>query len=117
MIKHLIFILLLSTYATLLHATVLPGCPLRGNEIYQSFQNIELPFEANTVHTIYQDRKGLIWIGTRNGLYNYNGYSLHEFIYDKHANGNCIYSIIQIDDYHLCLGTDKGLIWFNLCSD
>jgi signal transduction histidine kinase/ligand-binding sensor domain-containing protein/CheY-like chemotaxis protein/AraC-like DNA-binding protein len=117
MIKHLIFILLLSTYATLLRATELPGCPLRGNEIYQSFQNIELPFEANTVHTIYQDRKGLIWIGTRNGLYNYNGYSLHEFIYDKHANGNCIYSIIQIDDYHLCLGTDNGLIWFNLHSD
>ena len=42
---------------------------------WNNFHNIKLPFDANVVNAIFQDSNGLIWIGTKRGLVNYNGYN------------------------------------------
>lgn len=82
---------------------------------YDAFHNITLPFDANIVNTVFQDRKGLMWIGTKRGLLNYNGYNFHIYVYGKNeSERNTIQTIIQFNKHYLCLGTDHGLLWFNL---
>jgi signal transduction histidine kinase/ligand-binding sensor domain-containing protein/DNA-binding response OmpR family regulator len=91
--------------------------PLRRDYTYQAFKNIVLPFDANIVNTIYQDQQGIMWFGTKRGLFNYNGYNIHEYINDKKSDGNSILTIAQIDSQYLSIGTDYGLLWFNLKTE
>ena len=70
--------------------------------------------DANLVNTIFQDQEGMIWLGTKRGLYSYNGYDLHEYIDEMYPNGNPVFSIVQTSADYLCLGTDNGVRWFNL---
>ena len=50
-----------------------------GNQ-YKSFKNILLPHDANQVNTIFQDNSGLIWVGTKNGLFSYDGYRIQDYV-------------------------------------
>lgn len=43
---------------------------------YTYFRNIPLGTDANTVHSFAQDSLGMLWLGSNNGLFNYDGYSL-----------------------------------------
>lgn len=88
--------------------------PLNNKHSYQTFKNISLHVDANLVNTIFQDQEGMIWLGTKRGLYSYNGYDLHEYIDEMYPNGNPVFSIVQISADYLCLGTDNGVRWFNL---
>ena len=64
-----------------------------------SFMNLKLPYDANTVNTIYQDNNGLMWIGTKRGLINYNGFNYHLCYFGKNIpDENTIQAIIQIDE-------------------
>ena len=54
--------------------------PLNKKHSYQTFTNISLHVDANLVNAIFQDQEGMIWLGTKRGLYSYNGYDLHEYI-------------------------------------
>ncbi|MGQ1946964.1 ligand-binding sensor domain-containing protein [Geofilum sp. OHC36d9] len=91
--------------------------PLRQNYTYQTFENLTLPFDANIVNTICQDEQGLMWFGTKRGLFNYNGYNIQGYINDKASDGNSILAITQINSCYLCIGTDYGLLWFNLKTE
>ena len=51
-------------------------CPA-GAESYHTFKNIALPVNANQVNVVFQDYDGMVWLGTRRGLYSYNGYDIH----------------------------------------
>lgn len=84
---------------------------------YKAFQNIRLPFDANQVNTVFQDNQGLIWIGTRNGLFNYDGYNAYRVPDENGYQGGNVFSIIQLDSIHLCIGTDTGLSLFNLSME
>lgn len=106
---------LLSIFAfTCLEGANNPSHPLTKNSTYQTFKNISLPIDANLVNTIFQDDRGMIWLGTKRGLYGYNGFDLHEYIDDIYPYGNPVFSIVQISNDYLCLGTDNGVRWFNL---
>lgn len=74
---------------------------------YETFYNIRMPYDANVVNCLYQDTYGMVWMGTKRGLYNYNGYDIHPF------SKNTIQAILQIGNY-LCIGTDDGIWWHNL---
>ena len=57
--------------------------------------------------SIYQDPKGLIWIGTRNGVNLYDGHEISVFKHD------------QNDEYSICsnyvrdiTGDEKGMVYF-----
>lgn len=106
---------LLSIFAfTCLEGANNPSHPLTKNSTYQTFKNISLPIDANLVNTIFQDDRGMIWLGTKRGLYSYNGFDLHEYIDEVYPYGNPVFSIVQISNDYLCLGTDNGVRWFNL---
>ena len=57
--------------------------PNNTSTTWNNFCNMKLPFDANVVYTIFQDSNGLIWIGTKRGLVNYNGYNYHLCYYGK----------------------------------
>lgn len=106
--------LLILLIFTSIEGANIPSHPLNMNQSYQTFKNISLPVDANLVNTIFQDDRGMVWLGTKRGLYSYNGFDLHEYIDETYPNGNPVFSIVQISNGHLCLGTDKGVRWFNL---
>lgn len=87
-----------------------------GNQ-YKSFKNILLPHDANQVNTIFQDNSGLIWVGTKNGLFSYDGYRIQDYVLEADSETKDIFSIVQIDSVRLCLGTGRGILFFNLFTE
>lgn len=69
------------------------------------------------IFSIYQDRRGLIWIGSRDGLIRYDGYEFKTYYNnDNYGNANNhldIYTITEDVDANLLIGTPSGLSWFN----
>lgn len=67
----------------------------------------------NHVTCIMQDDKGLMWIGTKNGLCRYNGYEMTSYLHtisDKNSlSHNFIRSVYQDDKKRIWIGTDKGV--------
>ena len=51
------------------------------------FKHLEVAdgLSSNTVYSIYQDRDGFMWFGTRNGLNRYDGYTFRVF---RHLNND-----------------------------
>lgn len=86
------------------------------NATWNNFYNMKLPFDANVVNTICQDSNGLIWIGTKRGLVNYNGYNYHLCYYGKDMpDENTIQAIVQLQ-HCLYVGTDNGIRKLNLLT-
>lgn len=84
---------------------------------YHTFNNIILPFDANIINTMYQDKQGMIWLGTKRGLFNYNGYNTNKFENKEGTGWNTIQTIIQYGSHYLCIGTDNGIVFFNLYTE
>ena len=83
---------------------------------WNNFHNIKLPFDANVVNAIFQDSNGLIWIGTKRGLVNYNGYNYHLCYFGKNMpDENTVQAIVQYGHY-LYIGTDNGIHKLNLLT-
>ncbi len=60
----------------------------------------------STVNTIIQDKKGFIWLGTQDGLNQYNGYTFNIFKHDSKDSTSIT------DNFIRCLMEDKvGNIW------
>lgn len=84
--------------------------PNERDTYWGSFKNLKLPYDANTVNTIFQDSNGLMWIGTKRGLISYNGFNYHLCYFGKNMpDENTIQAIVQADDSHLYIGTDNGI--------
>lgn len=84
------------------------------NDSYDFFQNIAFPIDANAIHSIFQDTNGIVWFGTKNGLYSYNGYNFHSYRSEFDPNSNVVNCIQPTDGHTLILGTDNGLVTFDL---
>jgi ligand-binding sensor domain-containing protein len=74
------------------------------------FLNFLIPdgLPSNTINTIIEDAKGLIWIGTNSGLCTYDGSSFKQqpiIIAGHPINDTCVYKLFQ---------DSKGLIWIGL---
>ena len=80
---------------------------------YHFLKNLYLDGNANSVSAITQDADGMMWIGTNDGLYNYDGY-----VYSKSLKNNQsrINSLILLSDSTLAMGTDDGLEIFDFKS-
>jgi PAS domain S-box-containing protein len=67
------------------------------------------------VHSIYEDKTGIIWIGTEDGYLNRFDPTNKTFSYFKpnRSIGNII-SICEIEGGNLLLGTDHGVLRFNI---
>ncbi|RGN36482.1 hybrid sensor histidine kinase/response regulator transcription factor [Bacteroides oleiciplenus] len=70
----------------------------------------------NTVMSLFQDSKGFMWIGTKNGLNRFDG---HEFkIYQRgdsltELRNSMIYCITEDKEKTLWIATDKGVSLYN----
>lgn len=78
--------------------------------------NVEQGLSNSTIECIFQDHRGFIWFGTRDGLNRYDGNQITVF----KSNGkpgsisdNFIRCIIEDKDQNLWIGTSNGLNKFN----
>jgi len=78
-------------------------------------------FENLTVHEklpsqrvlcVWQDRRGMMWLGTEEGLCKYDGYRFKEYVADIHnpnsISNNAVRAICEDAYGHLWIGTDGG---------
>ena len=83
--------------------------------IFKQIDN-DLGLSQNGVLTIFQDKKGCMWFGTRYGLNRYDGFDITTFYADdakKHLSGNSIQSMLE-DDYHnIWIATNEGITLYN----
>lgn len=100
-----------------LHSESLSASPFFYNFQYKSFKNIYLPVEANIINTLFQDNVGMVWIGTKQGLFSYNGYSIQKYTIDIGEEYNNVSAIIQLNENYLCIGSEHGLRFFNLYTE
>src|SRR5690606_2570550 len=84
---------------------------------FHYFRNVPLDANASTVYSFAQDSLGLLWLGSNNGLYNYDGYTLHAASGEKQEYQTYIYSIAVLDDSQMALGTERGVFLYNYRED
>ncbi|MEG0754187.1 MAG: two-component regulator propeller domain-containing protein, partial [Angelakisella sp.] len=83
---------------------------------YFKHYNNNSGLSQNTVMSIFQDSKGFIWMGTKNGLNRFDG---HEFkIYQRgeslhELKNSMIFSICEDRNNTLWIGTDQGISLYN----
>jgi len=74
-----------------------------------------------TIEAIFQDKRGFMWFGTRDGLNRYDGYQFVIYRYDsKDSNSisdNYIQYIYEDRDQNLWIGTINGLNRFNAAKN
>jgi ligand-binding sensor domain-containing protein len=65
--------------------------------------------KRNTVWSMLQDKKGIVWIGTGSGVYNYDGKKFSRFLDNANVINKGNLQLKMID----CIFEDKnGMIWF-----
>lgn len=78
--------------------------------------NTDNQLSSNLATQVFQDKNGFIWIATRNGLNNYDGYHINVIKKDMSnflgLNSNYINSIAQDEKEHILLGTNNSLLEF-----
>ncbi len=84
---------------------------------YHSFENINIGSGISTVACFVQDPQGLMWIGTNKGLYSYDGYSAKPHFSFSDRSNTHIHCAAIIEQYFLYLGTDRGLLKYNIETD
>lgn len=92
---------------------------IRGDEqFYFSNLSINDGLSQITVTSIFQDRKGFMWFGTRNGLNRYDGYEFDIFqtVYSDSGtiSDNHILCITEDDTGNLWIGTNNGLNYLDM---
>lgn len=86
------------------------------------FSNLSLSdgLSQITVTSIYQDKKGYMWFGTRNGLNRFDGYAFDIFTSNtdnlNSISDNHILCITENKDGDLWIGTNNGLNRLNLSN-
>ncbi len=88
---------------------------------YREFENIYPGSDASLVNCFLQDDRGLIWIGSDKGLFSYDGFSVQRHLYpfdDNHNPTNTkINCGIVLDSARLILGSDNGILIYNVFTD
>lgn len=73
------------------------------------------------VETLMQDDKGMLWIGTRNGLSRYDGYNIVSYfnhVNDPHSlNQNVIRSLFQDSKKRIWIATYQGICRYRPATD
>lgn len=74
----------------------------------------------NSITAIYQDFRGFLWFGTRNGVNLYNGNDFRIFKYDKYnpdgLPSNRINQIVGDGHNEIYISTDKGIATYHIPS-
>lgn len=79
-----------------------------------SWKNVAVNGKKNAVFSIFQDSRGIIWLGTNSGLYFYDGVTAHP-VGMTELFGSQIYSIVEKDD-RLYIGCNNGLMIYDYAT-
>ena len=95
--------------------------PAGGEDVRFSHLSVEQGLSNGIVREVFQDHKGFIWIGTNNGLNQFDGYRItvhrHEPGVANSLPSNLVTSIAETVDANggiLWIGTDLGLAAFDV---
>lgn len=80
LLLRLAFTIIALAFAAAGSASAAPSLPFAA-ETQVRFRNLTLPNDANFVQTLLQDSRGMLWLGTKRGIFCYNGYSFHRCYY------------------------------------
>src|ERR1043166_8234871 len=79
--------------------------------------NVQNGLAQNIVYHFLQDSKGYVWLGTRNGLTQFNGTSTINFLHDDQKKNSIastfITRILEDTAHQLWIGNEKGIDLFN----
>ena len=81
----------------------------------QRFVNVALE-GGQTICSITQDEQGLMWIGTDNGLFSYDGYHGYRHYVD-HAFSNTRVNALAVEKNILYMATANGVLQFDMHAD
>ena len=88
----------------------------QGSGVHRSFRTIDVNdgLSQNTVYAIIQDRQGLMWFATKDGLNVYNGLTFRTFS-SRNSGLQCNYTTCLYEDSLGCIwiGTDQGLYTYD----
>lgn len=84
---------------------------------YHMFDNYKPSIEANSVRCFLEDPQGLIWVGTNGGLFSFDGYNTYPHSKGLTSAKSLINCAIQISNNYLLLGSETGLLLFNIVLD
>lgn len=87
------------------------------NYQYHTFKNIAIGPEATTINAFAQDSLGLMWLGTNNGLYSYDGFSIQSHLGNDTSHKTFVYDIIVINKERMCLAMENGIFFYNYQQD
>jgi signal transduction histidine kinase/ligand-binding sensor domain-containing protein/CheY-like chemotaxis protein/AraC-like DNA-binding protein len=78
------------------------------------WKNVSLDGKKTAVFCIFKDSRGIMWLGTNNGLYFYDGVATHAVGRDRLC-GVQIYALVEKDD-KLYIGGNNGLLVYDYRS-
>ncbi len=80
----------------------------------------EYGLKNSSIHSICQDDKGFIWIGTEGGLFRYDGFRFKVFSHNPNdsnsLNSNVVFALHN-EGNNLWIGTYRGLMIYNQSTD
>lgn len=79
-----------------------------------SWKNVTVDGKKTAVFCLFNDSRGIMWLGTNSGLYFYDGVTTHPMGRNE-LFGTQIYAIIEKDN-KLFLGSNNGLLIFDYVS-
>ena len=106
---------------SLIYLFILSHSSFAQSETYQKGIEKSLVFENiftnnglpdNRIRSVYESKKGFLWIGTMNGLASYDGYTFIQYYKDREGKGlagNWVYDIKEDVDENMWIGTTEGL--------
>lgn len=103
-------IALLMILTSTLAASAVPQLP----EPELTWKNVNVGARKTVVFSMYRDSRGIMWVGSNNGLYFYDGINTHA-VGTPVLAGSQIYSIIEHDG-HLLLGGNNGLHEYDMAT-
>ncbi len=91
---------------------LLAALSARGGNIYN------VPFDLTEVNAVSRDDKGMMWFGSKYGLYSYNGFNLKKFVNPEYPDGDgaCVQVLLPLGE-RLCVATERGVCFLNLRSE
>jgi len=97
------------------------GCLAQAPELLFKHISSEQGLSNSTIETIFQDSRGFMWFGTRDGLNRFDGYGMTIYRYDsKDSNSisdNYISYIYEDRNHALWVGTINGLNSFDAAKN
>jgi signal transduction histidine kinase/ligand-binding sensor domain-containing protein len=91
-------------------------CSASSQSIYFRHYQVEQGLANNTVFAVYQDSRGFMWFGTKEGLNRYDGSVFKTYVINEKQKSDTrefIYCIKEGVNHTLWLGTREGIYEFN----